>query len=373
MKTILVTGGAGFIGSHLVDELIRKGHRVRILDNLDPQVHGADRSVPSYLNRDAEFQRGDIRDETAVERALSGVQVVFHEAAAVGVAQSMYEIDRYVHTNSGGTATLLQAILRYKPPIEKLIVASSMSIYGEGEYECAQHGAASVNERDPVLLEKKRWEPECPTCRSALRAVPTRESKLLYPTSIYALTKKDQEEMSLIFGRNYGIPAVALRYFNVYGIRQALSNPYTGVIAIFSARYLNGKAPIVFEDGGQLRDFVHVSDVVRANVMAMESSAADGRAINVGAGNSVSVLQIAQELRQQLDKSIEPEIQHTYRKGDVRHCFGNSSLAEKLLGFHAQIDFRKGMADTIEWIRQQSAEDHIPQSYEKLKDYKLIT
>lgn len=370
-KRILVTGGAGFIGSHLVDRLIQLGHQVRILDNLEPQVHGPERNKPPYLNPQAEFILGDIRDRKTVENAIAGVQVVFHDAAAVGVAQSMYEMDRYVQTNSWGTAVLLQAILDTKPPLEKLVVASSMSIYGEGDLECPQHGRMQIAERRNEQLANRRWEPECHLCGSAMKAVPTQESRILYPTSIYAITKKDQEDMCLLFGKSYRIPVVALRYFNVYGSRQALSNPYTGVVAIFASRLLNNHRPLVFEDGGQLRDFVHVSDIARANVMAMENSGADGMAINIGSRSRISVLQIARELARLLNKPIEPEILQNFRAGDIRHCFADTSLAAQLLGYTATCGFSDGIAETVSWLCKQTPEDRVEASIHQLKQFRL--
>ncbi|HYY95801.1 MAG TPA: NAD-dependent epimerase/dehydratase family protein, partial [Pyrinomonadaceae bacterium] len=285
---ILVTGGAGFIGSHLVDALVAGGHRVRVLDALVPQVHG-DAERPAYLNAEAEFVRGDVCDEEILGRALEGVEVVYHEAAEVGVGQSMYEMQRYVRANTFGTSVLLEHLVARRSQIRKLVVASSMSIYGEGAYGCPVHGAVYPQLRPASQLRERRWEMECARCGSELRAMPTNEEKPLFPTSVYAITKQDQEQLCLVVGRAYDIPAVALRYFNVYGTRQALSNPYTGVCAIFSSRLLNGQRPVIFEDGRQARDFVHVSDIVRANLLALETDRADYSAVNVGTGRATSV------------------------------------------------------------------------------------
>ncbi|HSP06279.1 MAG TPA: SDR family NAD(P)-dependent oxidoreductase [Acidobacteriota bacterium] len=368
MKRVMITGGAGFIGSHLADRLLEKGYDVRVLDSLEPQVHGPSGNPPAYLNRAVEFIRGDVCDRSAVEQAIEGVQVVFHLAAVVGVAQSMYEIDRYVRSNTWGTAVLLQALLDKKSRIEKLVVASSMSLYGEGEFRCNVHGPVLVTERPFEQLQHHRWEPECPACGKPLNPAPTRETKLLYPTSVYALTKKDQEELALIFGRSYGIPVVALRYFNVFGSRQAVSNPYTGAAAIFAARLLNRRRPLIFEDGGQLRDFVHVSDIARANILAMEKSGADGKAVNIGAGRSISVLQIARELTALLGREgIEPEFPGSFRKGDIRHCFADIALAREWLGYEAQCSFMDGMRETVEWMLNQKAEDRVDHSLQELK------
>src|SRR5919201_4273147 len=283
-KRILVTGGAGFVGSHTVDALLERGHEVRILDSLTPQVHSD--GAPEYLAAHAEVVKGDMRDLDAVRRALDGIEVVYPLAAAVGVGQSMYEIAQYMGANTQGTANLLQALLDSKARVEKLVVASSMSIYGEGEYRCRNCGVVAPSPRSVAQLATKHWETLCPNCAAVLEPVPTRESKPLQCTSIYALSKKDQEEMTLLFGRTYGIPVVALRYFNIYGPRQALSNPYTGVAAIFASRLMNNNSPLVFEDGQQRRDFVSVDDVVAAKLLAMDRQEANGMAVNIGSGET---------------------------------------------------------------------------------------
>ena len=298
-KNILITGGAGFVGSHLADALLAAGHNVRVLDNLTSQVHH--HGMPDYLARDAEFVRGDVQDAAAMRRALEGTHVVFHMAAAVGVGQSMYEIERYMGTNTQGTAVLLQELLRRRSRVEKLVLASSMSIYGEGKYLCARCKDAAPLLRSVDQLRMKQWEPNCPVCLEALTPVPTDESKPLQCSSIYALSKKNQEEMCLLFGRTYGLPVVALRYFNIYGTRQALSNPYTGVAANFASRIMNGNPPLIFEDGRQLRDFVSVEDVVQANLLAMECPQAGGLALNIGSGVPISIREVAAELARAMD------------------------------------------------------------------------
>ena len=267
------------------------GHDVRIFDSLSPQVHPQGR--PDYLDSSLELVTGDMRDLDAVSRALRGVDTVVHLAAAVGVGQSMYEISHYMGANTQGTANLLQAILDTKAEIRKLVVASSMSIYGEGQYLCRHCGEVAPRPRPLEQLKAKQWETLCPSCGRELTPLATTESKPLQCTSIYALSKKDQEEMTLLFGRTYGIAVVALRYFNIYGTRQALSNPYTGVAAIFASRLLNRRAPMIFEDGRQMRDFVSVHDVVQANLLAMERSEADGMALNIGSGSPISIAEVA--------------------------------------------------------------------------------
>ncbi|MBU1120547.1 SDR family NAD(P)-dependent oxidoreductase, partial [Candidatus Micrarchaeota archaeon] len=279
-KNILVTGGCGFIGSFLVDRLVKDGHTVRILDNLDPQVH-PNSSPPDYLNEKAEFIKGDIRNREDVGNALEGIDIVFHEASAVGVGQSMYEIEHYVDVNTRGTATLLDVIVNKENNVKKMMVAASMSSYGEGSYECEKCGEIEPELRTEEQMSKGEWELICSKCNGTLRPIATPETKTQKTNSIYALTKKDQEEMFLQIGKAYGIPAVSLRYFNVFGPRQSLSNPYTGVIAIFLSRVKNDKPPIIYEDGLQTRDFVSVHDVVEANVKAMNSSNANYGVFNV--------------------------------------------------------------------------------------------
>jgi len=365
---VLVTGGAGFIGSHLVDALIARGHNVRVLDLLVPQVH--DR-VPTYLNPEAELISGDVCDPQTVSRALIDIDAVFHQAAEVGVGQSMYEIQRYVRANDLGTAVLLEAMVEQRP-FKKLVVASSMSIYGEGAYKCEQCGPIFPKLRRPEQLLARRWEVECPVCLGELTPALTDEDKPLFPTSVYAVTKQDQEQYSLIVGHAYNIPTVALRYFNVYGTRQALSNPYTGVCAIFSARLLNDQKPLIFEDGEQTRDFVHVSDIVQANLLALETNSADYQAVNVGTGKPTSVKQINRLLAKGLGKDLDPKIVGKYREGDIRHCVADISRARKLLGYEPRIHLEQGIPELLVWVREQSAKDQVEQATTELESRQLV-
>ncbi|PRP96259.1 NAD-dependent epimerase/dehydratase family protein [Enhygromyxa salina] len=357
---ILITGGAGFIGSHLADELLRAGYRVRVLDSLSPQVHGAvdgPTHRPAYLAKRVELIRGDVRDPAAVRLALLDVDAVFHLAAAVGVGQSMYELVHYTSTNSLGTAVLLEALL--ERPVAALIVASSMSLYGEGRY-LTQAGAVIDDVcRTRQQLERGEWEPR-DADGEALQATPTPEHKPPNLASVYALNKYDQERMCLLIGEAYGIKTAALRLFNVYGPRQALSNPYTGVLAIFAARLLNDRAPIVFEDGEQRRDFVHVHDVARAFRLALELDAAAGQTFNIGSGRSFTIREIARRVATALGKSgREPQITGEYRVGDIRHCFADISRARRLLGYSPSVEFEDGLAELAAWLRGQAADDKI--------------
>ncbi len=368
---VLVTGGAGFIGSHLVDALVDRDDRVRVFDALVSQVHG-DRAIPSNLNPAAEFVQGDVCDRHAVDAALEEIDVVFHEAAEVGVGQSMYEIHRYVRANDLGTAVLLEAILARQPQIRKLVVASSMSIYGEGAYTCPGCGLVSPQLRPVAQLLDRRWELECPKCGNGLSPALTSEEKPLFPTSVYAVTKQDQEQFCLAVGRSYGIPTVALRYFNVYGTRQALSNPYTGVCAIFSARLLNGNRPMIFEDGEQTRDFVHVSDIVRANLLAVETDRADYHAVNVGTGVATSIRAVSRLLADGLDLDLDPEIVGKYREGDIRHCVADISKAKSLLDYEPKISLERGIPELLSWVRAQAAKDQVASATAELESRQLV-
>ena len=355
-KKVLVTGGAGFVGSHLVDALLERGDRVRVFDNLDPQVHGPEQRKPPWLPTDAEFQQGDVRDADAVARALEGMETVYHLAAAVGVGQSMYQITPYTATNTLGTAHLLQTLVDREMELERLVVASSMSIYGEGRYRRPDGSAPNTTERPAEQLRAHDWEVR-DTDGTPLVPQPTDEAKPLDPTSIYALTKADQEAMTLQIGRAYGIPSVALRFFNIYGPRQALSNPYTGVAAIFSSRLLNGNPPIIFEDGKQSRDFVSVHDIVRALLLAGEQPEAVGQAINVGSGRSVTIREVADTLAEVMEVETEPEVTGRYRVGDIRHCFADITRARELLGYEPQISLEEGMRELVGWLREQECPD----------------
>ena len=359
---VLVTGGAGFVGGHLGKELLKRGHKVRALDNLTPQVHGEGKKRPIYLDEKIELQVGDVRNAADVKKALQGVDAVIHLAAVVGVAQSMYEIEEYISVNNIGTAVLLEALIKH--PVKKLVVASSMSLYGEGLYESEAGEAVGDAERTLEQLKAHQWEPM--RGGKPLKPVPTPETKRPMLPSIYALSKYDQERMCLMVGRAYGIPSVALRLFNIYGPNQALSNPYTGVLAIFASRFLNGQPPLVYEDGAQRRDFVSVYDIARAFCLALEGDGANGEVLNIGTGRSSSVLQVTQALSKALGMKIEPEINGKYRVGDIRHCFADMTKAKKLLGYEAQVTFEDGIGDLVAWLKTASAEDKVVAANEEL-------
>ena len=359
MKKILVTGGAGFIGSHLVDRLVEEGKDVVVLDNFDPQVHQGKR--PNYLNRKALYIEGNIRDGKALKKSTKDVDIVFHLAAKVGVGQSMYEIKEYVNANTFGTAFLWDYIINNKLDIKKFIVASSMSIYGEGAYSCARCGAVAPHTRDDEDLKNKKWEPFCPHCRSILKGLPTSEDKKLLSTSVYAITKKDQEELSLNIGTSYRIPTVALRFFNVYGPRQSLSNPYTGACAIFSSRIKNNNPPIIYEDGMQKRDFVNVADIVQACMIAMDNEKCDYDFFNVGTGSGVTIKEVAEILVKLYKKDLGLEITNRYRVGDIRHCYADITKIKKM-GFMPKVELKDGLRELVEWGVREEAIDKIDQA-----------
>jgi dTDP-L-rhamnose 4-epimerase len=363
-RTVLITGGAGFIGSHLTDQLLSAGYTVRILDNLSKQVHGARRRRPVYLNREAELIVGDVRDPSAVQRALQGVDSVCHLAAAVGVGQSMYQVDEYTSVNNFGTATLLQALIT--KPVERLVVASSMSIYGEGSYRTADGRSATAAPRTHAQLKRKDWEVR-DSSGEILTPIPTDEAKPAALGSVYALSKFDQERLCCMVGDAYGIPTIALRFFNVYGPRQALSNPYTGVLAIFAARILNANRPLIFEDGEQQRDFVSVHDVARSCVAALEAPSDRRAVLNIGSGNAYRVREIAERLASVMGRpNLAPELTGNYRVGDIRHCFSDIGLAQDVLGYTPRVAFEAGLSELAQWLETEKATDTVSQAHAEL-------
>jgi dTDP-L-rhamnose 4-epimerase len=363
--TYLITGGAGFIGRHLAQVLEASGAKVRILDSLVEQVHGPDAKVPPGLPQGVEFRRGDVRDPEAVRGAIRGVDGVFHLAAEVGVGQSMYEIDRYTSVNDLGTAVLFQQLI--EQPVRRVVVASSMSIYGEGLYITDNGERVDVTERP-----SRGWDPT-DAQGQPLRPVPTPETKAPSLASVYALGKFVQERMCLIVAGAYRMECCALRLFNVYGPGQALSNPYTGVLAIFASRLANGQRPMVFEDGEQRRDFVHVEDVARAFRLAMEQPEADRQVINIGSGHSVSITETAERIAAAMDRAdIRPLITGEARRGDIRHCFADIARARELLGFEPRRSFDDSLGELAAWVAGQRAEDKVDVAAAELRARGLV-
>jgi dTDP-L-rhamnose 4-epimerase len=368
---VLVTGGAGFIGSHIVDELVDEEYGVTVVDNLNEQVH---QGKPRYLNDDARYVWGDVRDGELMAELLADADVLTHQASAVGVGQSMYDIERYAEVNTLATARMLDTIANEDIGLEKLIVASSMSIYGEGRYYCPDCETARFpGPREKSQLGRDEWEHVCESCGSTLEPEPIAEADNVRPTSVYASTKRSQEELVLNVGRVYDIPSVALRYFNVYGPRQSMDNPYTGVCSIFSSRIKNGNPPLIFEDGHQRRDFVHVEDVARVNVAAIESPVRH-EAINVGSGEVVTINEVAELILAAygVDDDLSPRITGDYREGDIRHCVGDLTKVRELLGFDPEWSLAGGIRGLVEWARTSDAEDNFGTAYAELDEQGLI-
>src|SRR5688572_17197601 len=373
MHSVLVTGGAGYIGSHLVDRLVADGYAVTVLDNLEPQVHRTG-TWPSYANPRAQYVRGDVRDRSVFEPLVLASDAVVHFGAAVSVGQSMYQVDRYVDVNTRGTALLLDILVNAKHHVEKVIVASSIGVYGEGAYRCAACGPVAPGIRSTEQLAARDWEQHCPRCGRHVASIPTPEDKALYRDNIYSMTKYHQEEMVLLIGKTYGIPAVAPRFFNVYGPRQSLSNPYAGVAAIWLSRLLNGKPPVVFEDGGQLRDFVSIHDTVDCLVLMLERPGADYLPINVGSGDTVTILDIARRLQGILGSDIGPQVTGVGRTFDIRHNTADISRARTLLGFTPKVPLDQGFAELVQWARTtpEVAVDFFDHALDELKQKGLL-
>ena len=347
-KRALVTGGAGLIGSHVTDLLLREGWKVRVLDNLEPNTHK--RGKPAWINQDAEFIAGDLRDRDTITAALEKIDIVFHQAAYGGY---MPEIAKYVHVNSLGTAQMLEVIREKKLPIKKIVVASSQAVYSEGAGECPNHGLVFPPVRPVEQLRKGDWQVHCPICGAITKSVPTPENAPVGGETVYGLTKVDQERLVLLWGKQIGIPTVALRYSCTYGPRQSIFNPYTGVIAIFCTRLLNNLPPVLYEDGEQTRDFSFVEDIARANLLAAETDKLDGLPANVGSGSGVSIREIAETISNALKIEIAPEVNGEFRPGEMRHLTSDTTRVHAA-GYEPHVDLAEGIRRYIDWIRTQS-------------------
>jgi dTDP-L-rhamnose 4-epimerase len=367
MKRALVTGGAGLIGSHVVDLLVHEGWQVRALDNLEPQTHR--RGKPAWINPTAEFIHGDIRDRDTIIAALDGIDIVFHQAAYGGY---MPEITKFVHVNSLGTAQMLEVIREKNLPVQKVIVASSQAVYSEGAGECPKHGLVFPSVRPVEQLRKGDWQVHCPLCDAITKSVPTPENAPVGGETVYGLTKVDQERLVLLWGKQVGIPTVALRYSCTYGPRQSIFNPYTGVIAIFCTRLLNKLAPVLYEDGEQTRDFSFVEDIAHANLLAAQSDKLDGLPVNIGSGHGTPIREIAKQLADILKSDIVPEISGEFRPGEMRHLTSDTRLARSA-GYKATVDLSDGIAHYIDWIRTQSdIRDYFSEASEILKNKGIV-
>jgi dTDP-L-rhamnose 4-epimerase len=370
-KKILVTGGAGFIGSHTVDALVARGDTVRVFDNLTEQVHGPKAKRPSFLHADAEFIQGDVRDRDSLKKAIAGMDVIIHDAAEVGVGQSMYSIDQYISTNVQGTGILWDILVNDKHSVDKVLVASSMSLYGEGKYSCPEHGEFSPKPRPDAQYKTGQWEMLCPECQQPTQSVPTDEEKELDCTSVYAQSKKDQEVYSLMIGKAYKIPTVACRYFNCYGPRQSLNNPYTGAAAIFCSSVMNDKPPLIYEDGLQQRDMTHVKDLVQGKLTLMDNPKADYGIFNIATGKPTSILQIAEALIELCGKSFTPNVIGKFRNGDIRHCYGDISKIQAL-GYSPKITLKEGLQDLVDWGQKQETVSLVDDAHQQLVDKGLV-
>jgi dTDP-L-rhamnose 4-epimerase len=371
-QNILITGGAGFIGSFLTDYFLAQGNNVRILDNLDPQVHPT--GLPSYIPTNIDFRNADVRNKDAVVDALDGIDVVIHCAAAVGVGQSMYRVQHYIDTNPGGNAVLLEALIERKQSLRKLVVFTSMTGYGEGVYRRPSDNALlRIPVRTEEDIQRWGWEPVDPQTGEVLVPAPTPEDSQLFAKNVYALSKRYQEELTLSLSEFYNIPAVCLRLFNVYGPRQSLANPYTGVLAIFLSRILAGQQPVVYEDGKQSRDFVSVHDVVRATALAVENDAVSGQVFNVGTGVARPVAEIATTLARLLGREdIQPNITAQFRKGDIRHCLADISRINAALGFTPQTNWEQSLQEIIEWSYSAPRSDRFSDAESELRKHGLV-
>lgn len=375
-KHILITGGAGFIGTNLSRKLLADGYRISVLDNLSPQIHGPYPQLDEAMLRDGRihFIRADVRQSGVLEQALQTVDTVVHLAAETGTAQSMYQIAHYNEVNTQATAQLLDILANKPNTVKKIVLASSRSIYGEGAYACPTHGTVYPGARSAAQLKNHQWDPLCPACKGPLRAIPTPETARPSPASIYAATKYAQEDLIRIAGDSLGISTAILRFQNVYGAGQSLNNPYTGILSIFSTRIRRGMSLPIFEDGLESRDFVHVNDIVQAIQLAMESDAASGATLNVGAGEPTSVLDIANLLVDALGGNVRPEVTGQYRLGDIRHCYADLSQIKATLNFTPQVSLARGIEEFAAWVSSQPLpEDGLDKANEELKKRKMMS
>ena len=372
MKNILITGGAGFIGSNLALKLLSNNYQVRVLDNLSPQIHGEhpETTSPLYnsIKNRIEFIHGDVTNKTDLERAIYNQDAIIHLAAETGTGQSMYEIKKYCDVNIGGTALLLDMLTNKKNTIQKLILASSRAIYGEGKYECIEHGIVYPVARKNEDLKKSDFECKCPICDNQIKLMPTSEDSKIHPTSIYGITKQNQEQLVLTVGKSLGIPVIAFRYQNVYGPGQSLSNPYTGILSIFSTLIKNNKDLTIFEDGKESRDFVFIDDVVDATILGLEKEEIINEVFNVGADKPIDVLTIASKLKNNFNSKININISGNYRYGDIRHNYADLTKIKKMLHFKPKYDFENGISEFTSWVDcQEIMINNYDQSIEELR------
>ncbi|MGE6197890.1 NAD-dependent epimerase/dehydratase family protein [Aeromonas media] len=370
-RKVLITGGAGFIGSNLALQLIDAGYSVSVLDNLSPQIHGDNPDLsPLYsaIKDKVNFIKGTVESREDWLRALVGVDTVVHLAAETGTGQSMYQIKRYSDVNIGGSAIFLDLLANQKHGIKKMVIASSRSIYGEGKYHCKEHGIVYPTARDDAAMLQGDFNVKCPLCNTDVELLATDEESKIHPSSIYGVTKQVQEQMFLITGKSLGIDTVALRFQNVYGAGQSLSNPYTGILSIFSTRIKNGNDINIFEDGKESRDFVYIDDVVSSIVLAIQNDKAAGKTYNVGSGICTDVLTVAATLKDIYQSDSNINVSGNYRVGDIRHNYADLTKIQKDLGFAPRIDFEQGMKKFTSWVNLQDVQsDRYEQSIDEMK------
>ncbi|MFA6195048.1 MAG: NAD-dependent epimerase/dehydratase family protein [Sulfurimonas sp.] len=368
-KNILITGGAGFIGSNLSLKLLEKGYYVSVLDNLSPQIHGKNSPLYNSIKDKVRFIKGTVLSYDNWKTALNGVDVVVHLAAETGTGQSMYEIEKYTDVNIKGTSILLDILANEKHNVKKMLIASSRSIYGEGKYECINHGIVYPNERKDEDMVKSDFHVKCPICSQDAKLLPTDEESKVHPSSIYGITKQVQEQMFMVMGKSLNIPTVALRYQNVYGVGQSLSNPYTGVLSIFSTRIKNGNDISIFEDGKESRDFVYIDDIVDATILGIEKDEANYEVFNVGLGKAIDILTVANTLVKEYSSNSKIEISGNYRLGDIRDNYADLTKIKEKLGFEPKISFEDGIKKFTDWVKQQEIEeDKYEKSIQEMKE-----
>ena len=374
MKKILITGGAGFIGSRLCEKLFDKGYNITVLDNLSTQIHGNGESFLLKKIKDkCTFIKGDVINKEDWKAAIKGQEIVFHLSAETGTGQSMYEAEKYNDVNIIGTANMLDLLANKNHQIEKMLIASSRAIYGEGKYLCSKHGVIYPLQRNESDMEKGEFNPKCDSCNSQLQLVATDESSKIHPLSIYGITKQQQEQMVMTTGESLGIASVAFRYQNVYGPGQSLSNPYTGILSIFSTRILNGNDLDIYEDGEESRDFVYIDDVVDATILGIEKKEANGQVFNVGSGVTTTVRQVAESLKKFYNSDINISISGKYRLGDIRHNYADLTKIKEALGFSPKYDFQKGISKFVNWVKtQEIMEDKYEESIKELRNKGLM-
>ena len=374
MKNILITGGSGFIGSRLCEKLYDRGYNITILDNLSEQIHGTkESSLFKKIKGKCTFIKGDVRNKEDWKKALRGQDVIVHLAAETGTGQSMYEIEKYNDVNIMGTAHLLEILANTEHSVKKIIIGSSRAIYGEGKYNCTIHGDQYPLQRKEIDMERAEFNPKCKISNIELNLLATDERSKIHPSSIYGINKQQQEQMVMLIGDSLGIPSVAFRYQNVYGPGQSLSNPYTGILSIFSTRILNGNNLDIYEDGLESRDFVFIDDVIDATILGIEKKEANGEVFNIGSGVATSVLEVANSLKKLYNSEISISISGKYRLGDIRHNYADLNKAKNILGFIPKYNFQKGILKFVSWVKSQELmEDKYEKSLQELKDKGLI-